>query len=88
MRAGLSVYLVVCSYILIRCAKAKDILLGMFQFGTDRVTEFLDKGFNFISVGNDLHHMLTQNFAHKEALVECSMKSNKPLLRTKSTSRS
>ena len=54
---------------LIKCANAKDILLGMFQFGTDRVTEFLDKDFNFISVGNDLHHCLTQNFAHKEALV-------------------
>ena len=37
---------------LIACANKKDILLGMFQFGTDRVTEFLDKGFNFISVGN------------------------------------
>ena len=57
---------------LIKCAKAKDILLGMFQFGTDRVTEFLDKDFNFISVGNDLHHCLTQNFAHKEALVACA----------------
>jgi 4-hydroxy-2-oxoheptanedioate aldolase len=54
---------------LIKCATEKDILLGMFQFGTDRVTEFLDKGFNFISVGNDLHHVLTQSFAHKEALV-------------------
>jgi 4-hydroxy-2-oxoheptanedioate aldolase len=63
---------------LIRCAKAKNILLGMFQFGTDRVTEFLDKGFNFISVGNDLHHVLTQNFAHKEALVACSVTSSKP----------
>jgi 4-hydroxy-2-oxoheptanedioate aldolase len=63
---------------LIKCAKAKDILLGMFQFGTDRVTEFLDKDFNFISVGNDLHHCLTQNFAHKEALVACSVAASKP----------
>ena len=63
---------------LIKCATEKDILLGMFQFGTDRVTEFLDKGFNFISIGNDLHHMLTQNFAHKEALVAASSASNKP----------
>ena len=62
---------------LITCANEKDILLGMFQFGTDRVTEFLDKGFNFISVGNDLHHALTQNFAHKEALVAASVASNK-----------
>ena len=63
---------------LIKCATEKDILLGMFQFGTDRVSEFLDKGFNFISVGNDLHHCLTQNFAHKEALVAASSASNKP----------
>jgi 4-hydroxy-2-oxoheptanedioate aldolase len=62
---------------LITCANKKNILLGMFQFGTDRVTEFLDKGFNFISVGNDLHHLLTQNFAHKEALVDCAMASSK-----------
>jgi 4-hydroxy-2-oxoheptanedioate aldolase len=61
---------------LIKCANEKDILLGMFQFGTDRVTEFLDKGFNFISVGNDLHHMLTQNFAHKEALVVAANKAS------------
>jgi 4-hydroxy-2-oxoheptanedioate aldolase len=61
---------------LIRCATAKNILLGMFQFGTDRVTEFLDKGFNFISVGNDLHHCLTQNFAHKEALVAATSKAS------------
>jgi hypothetical protein len=27
---------------------------------TARVGEFLDKGFSFISVGNDLHHTLTQ----------------------------
>ena len=63
---------------LIKCANEKKILLGMFQFGTDRVTEFLDKGFNFISVGNDLHHMLTQNFAHVDSLVDCSVASKKP----------
>ena len=62
---------------LVKCAKKKKILLGMFQFGTDRVTEFLDKDFNFISVGNDLHHCLTQNFAHKEALVAAAVASNK-----------
>jgi 4-hydroxy-2-oxoheptanedioate aldolase len=61
---------------LITCANKKNILLGMFQFGTDRVTEFLDKGFNFISVGNDLHHLLTQNFAHKEALVAAVSKAS------------
>jgi 4-hydroxy-2-oxoheptanedioate aldolase len=28
------------------------------------VGEFLDKGFTFISVGNDLHHVLTQAGAY------------------------
>ena len=29
-----------------------------------RVGEFLDKGFTFISIGNDLHHVLTQAGAY------------------------
>ena len=33
---------------------------GACAAGTERVTEFLDLGFTFISVGNDLHHVLTQ----------------------------
>jgi len=36
------------------------VVLGVFLFGTDRVAEFLKKGYNFIAVGNDLHHILTQ----------------------------
>ena len=32
--------------------------------GTSRVGEFLDKGFTFISIGNDLHHVLTQAGAY------------------------
>eukprot|EP01052_Picozoa_sp_SAG31_P038115 SAG31_NODE_5033_length_2791_cov_2.589525_1_plen_402_part_10 len=59
-------------------AKKNNILLGMFQFGTGRVTEFLQKDFNFISVGNDLHHILTQNFAHKAALVDAAKAAGKP----------
>ena len=44
----------------LRAAAAKnDVILGLFLFGTDRVGEFLEKGFPFISVGNDLHHVLT-----------------------------
>ena len=43
---------------------------GIFLFGTDRVNEFLDKGFNFISIGNDLHHVLTQTGAHVSKLEE------------------
>ena len=49
----------------------------MFQFGTDRVQEFLEKDFNFISVGNDLHHLLTQNFGHIDGLVAASKAAGK-----------
>ena len=49
------------------CALAGKIL-GLFLFGTERVQEFLDKGFTFISLGNDLHHGLTQGCAHLGAL--------------------
>ena len=41
-------------------AKANNVILGLFLFGTDRVGEFLEKDFTFISLGNDLHHVLTQ----------------------------
>jgi 4-hydroxy-2-oxoheptanedioate aldolase len=41
-------------------AKRNNVILGLFLFGTTRVGEFLDKGFPFISIGNDLHHILTQ----------------------------
>ncbi|MCX6622283.1 MAG: aldolase/citrate lyase family protein [Acidobacteria bacterium] len=37
---------------------------GLFLFGTSRVGEFLEKGFTFISIGNDLHHVLTQAGAY------------------------
>ena len=40
----------------------------LFRSGTSRVQEFLDKGFPFISIGNDLHHILTQAGAHITAL--------------------
>ena len=45
---------------LIAAAGKNDIILGIFLFGTSRVGEFLEKGFRFISIGNDLHHILTQ----------------------------
>src|SRR3989442_6659654 len=41
-------------------ARKNNVILGLFLFGTARVGEFLDKGFPFISIGNDLHHILTQ----------------------------
>jgi 4-hydroxy-2-oxoheptanedioate aldolase len=45
---------------LIAAAKRNNVILGLFLFGTSRVAEFLDKDFTFISIGNDLHHILTQ----------------------------
>src|SRR5579862_2030177 len=41
-------------------AKKNNVILGLFLFGTARVGEFLQKDFTFVSIGNDLHHILTQ----------------------------
>src|SRR5271167_3481927 len=49
---------------LIDNARKNNVILGLFLFGTARVGEFLEKGFTFISVGNDLHHVLTQTGAY------------------------
>src|SRR6202140_3013182 len=49
---------------LIAEARQNKIILGIFLFGTARVGEFLEKGFTFISLGNDLHHVLTQAGAY------------------------
>jgi 4-hydroxy-2-oxoheptanedioate aldolase len=49
------------------CHKNK-VILGIFLFGTDRVGEFLEKGFRFVAIGNDLHHVLTQTATHVKAL--------------------
>jgi 4-hydroxy-2-oxoheptanedioate aldolase len=53
---------------LIAEATKNNVILGLFLFGTSRVAEFLEKGFRFISIGNDLHHILTQADAHVKAL--------------------
>ena len=45
-------------------ARKNKVILGLFLFGTARVGEFLEKGFTFISIGNDLHHVLTQAGAY------------------------
>jgi len=45
---------------LVEEARKNNVILGLFLFGTARVGEFLEKGFTFISIGNDLHHVLTQ----------------------------
>jgi 4-hydroxy-2-oxoheptanedioate aldolase len=49
-------------------ARRNKVILGLFLFGTSRVGEFLEKGFTFISIGNDLHHVLTQTGAYVKEL--------------------
>ena len=49
---------------LIAARRKNNVILGLFLFGTSRVGEFLEKGFTFISIGNDLHHVLTQAGAY------------------------
>src|SRR5215218_6158932 len=49
---------------LVEAAGKNGVALGVFLFGTSRVAEFLEKGFTFISIGNDLHHVLTQAGAY------------------------
>jgi 4-hydroxy-2-oxoheptanedioate aldolase len=57
---------------LIAAARKNNVILGLFLFGTTRVGEFLDKGFPFISIGNDLHHILTQAGAYVKDVEEVS----------------
>lgn len=63
-------------------ARKNNVILGVFLFGTARVGEFLDKGFTFISVGNDLHHILTQAGAYVKDMEEIA-KSRKGWARAK-----
>jgi len=57
---------------LIAAARRNNVILGLFLFGTARVGEFLEKGFPFISIGNDLHHVLTQAGAYVKDVEEIS----------------
>jgi 4-hydroxy-2-oxoheptanedioate aldolase len=66
---------------LIEHAKKNKVILGLFLFGTARVGEFLDKGFTFISVGNDLHHVLTQTGAYVNDIEKVSKEKGKPWAR-------
>ena len=58
-------------------AGRNGVILGLFLFGTSRVGEFLDKGFTFISIGNDLHHVLTQCGAYVKDLESISKEKGK-----------
>ncbi|MBZ5575157.1 MAG: hypothetical protein LAP40_01195 [Acidobacteriia bacterium] len=62
-------------------AKKNNVILGLFLFGTARVGEFLEKGFPFISIGNDLHHILTQAGAYVKDMEGVSKEKGKPWTR-------
>jgi 4-hydroxy-2-oxoheptanedioate aldolase len=63
---------------LVEHARKNNVILGLFLFGTPRVGEFLDKGFSFISVGNDLHHLLTQVGAYVNDVEKVSQEKGRP----------
>jgi 4-hydroxy-2-oxoheptanedioate aldolase len=58
------------------CKKHKKIP-GIFLFGTDKVGESIEQGFNLISVGNDLHGLLLQTGTHVKNLEEITKKHSK-----------
>jgi len=57
--------------------KKNKVTPGVFLFGTDRVKEFLDLGFPFVSIGNDLHHVLTQTGEHIKKIESLQTKEGK-----------
>jgi 4-hydroxy-2-oxoheptanedioate aldolase len=66
---------------LIEQARKNGVILGLFLFGTARVGEFLEKGFTFISLGNDLHHVLTQTSAYVNDVEKVSKEKGKAWVR-------
>jgi 4-hydroxy-2-oxoheptanedioate aldolase len=62
---------------LVNAARKNNVILGLFLFGTARVGEFLEKGFPFISIGNDLHHVLTQAGAYVKDVEEIAKSKGK-----------
>ena len=62
---------------LVEHARKNKVILGIFLFGSARVGEFLEKGFTFFSLGNDLHHMLTQTGAYVNDIEKVSKEKNK-----------
>jgi 4-hydroxy-2-oxoheptanedioate aldolase len=63
---------------LIEQAGKNGVILGIFLFGPARVGEFLEKGFTFFSLGNDLHHVLTQTGAYVNEVEKTSVEKGKP----------
>src|SRR5678809_419931 len=66
---------------LVAAARKNNVILGLFLFGTSRVGEFLEKGFPFISLGNDLHHVLTQTTAYVKDVESVSKEKGAPWTR-------
>src|ERR1700758_4067346 len=66
---------------LIEYGRKNNVILGLFLFGTSRVGEFLEKGFTIISIGNDLHHVLTQAGSYVKDMENSSKQSGKPWIR-------
>jgi len=66
---------------LVEQARKNNVILGLFLFGTSRVGEFLEKGFTFISIGNDLHHLLTQATAYVKDMEAVSAEKGKAWVR-------
>jgi len=66
---------------LVEHARKNGVVLGLFLFGTARVGEFLEKGFTFISVGNDLHHVLTQTSAYVNDMEKVSKEKGRAWVR-------
>jgi 4-hydroxy-2-oxoheptanedioate aldolase len=62
---------------LVAAAKKNNLILGIFLFGDSRVGEFLEKGFVFHSLGNDLHHVLTQTAAYVNNLEKIAKEKSK-----------
>jgi 4-hydroxy-2-oxoheptanedioate aldolase len=62
---------------LIEHANKNNVILGIFLFGTPRVGEFLEKGFTFFSLGNDLHHVLTQTATYVNDVEKTSKEKGK-----------
>src|SRR6202046_2068766 len=58
-------------------ARKNKVILGLFLFGTARVGEFLDKGFTFLSLCNDLHHVLTQSGAYMKDVASTAKEKSK-----------
>jgi len=69
---------------LVAAARKNNVILGIFLFGTSRVAEFLGKGFRFFSIGNDLHHILTQAGAYVKDVEDISKSKGKSWAKRKS----